>query len=271
MSKSRSRRSNSNAKRNPKSVAFWAFIAVALIAGIGMYVGTSARGEVSATTTAADDPEPPKSFAPQIDPASQAHIIRPSDRPLRVLVAGDSLSTGQYASSEDKGFKSVVLAGLGERGPVEAQRVGASGEIARQAIDDLDRIQGPIDFALVELGTNDPSKSDLAAFTTDFPLLLTAIQEAAPGAPMMCLGIWANAKQSQPFDEVIERECRSRGGAFVKITDIYDRGIPASRGPVDSATDSGALRDGFHPNNAGHRAIAERVLYFIDDSAMPVT
>ena len=90
------------------------------------------------------------------------------------------------------------------------------------------------------------------------------------GAVPVCLGIWGPADggaeadgraeggaELAAYDAAIAGACHSRGGAFVALSPVYE--TPGSRGPAGRRTPWG-ISDATHPNDLGHRMIADLVL-----------
>ncbi|TFC59470.1 SGNH/GDSL hydrolase family protein [Cryobacterium sp. TMB3-1-2] len=172
--------------------------------------------------------------------------------PLRVLFAGDSLTGNYFASSAEAGFRSRVATALG---PVEL----TTAELADQTLTTVSRIvevPADLDLAVVELGTNDVgTQTPFDQFTSQYRDLLGKITTTSPGAALICAGTWQDAGEA--YDAVIEAECLAAGGRYVPLVDIFE--ADGTRGPVGTATPFGES-DTFHPNDSGHRQIADAIL-----------
>ena len=117
------------------------------------------------------------------------------------------------------------------------------------------------DLAVIELGTNDCSggttvPTDLATFESDYHLILDTIRFMKPNAAIVMLGIWRERPASGPYDAVIARLASEYGAQFVSLETVSDD--PAMYGP-DGVTTFNGTSDSFHPNDAGHAAIAAAV------------
>ncbi|HEY7342838.1 MAG TPA: SGNH/GDSL hydrolase family protein [Ktedonobacterales bacterium] len=114
--------------------------------------------------------------------------------------------------------------------------------------------------AVIELGTNDvfASGETLVQFRTAYDYILTRVRHDAPQAKIVCLGTWRTPAQGGRFDAIIRSDCASLvGGSYVALSHFY---LNAHyRGPAGIVTAFGTSDD-FHPNNAGHQAIATALL-----------
>ena len=76
----------------------------------------------------------------------------------------------------------------------------------------------------------------------------------------MCLGVWRPKKNAETFDTIIKDLCEVRGGVFVSISDLAEDA--SLKGP-EGVPAYGGLSDAFHPNDRGHRMIADRIMELI--------
>jgi acyl-CoA thioesterase-1 len=196
--------------------------------------------------------EPPSPTPrPTVEPLVVAHA---GDAPMRVLFAGDSLSGGYFASVREAGYDSLVTAAIGNTEPTSVVlNQGALITVGR-----IVQVPSDLGFAVIELGTNDVGRTDLAEFTALYGDLADSIHAASPGVALVCLSVWRS--DGAEYDRVIEAACEAAGGRYIPLGTLYARG--ALKGPAGVATFRGQSDD-FHPNDAGHRAIADRILGFI--------
>lgn len=230
--------------------------------GLGVLAVTTAAVVAMALT-------PPIPTSPQVARYSAAPtatttdgalaVQRPANGPLRVVFAGDSLTYGLSASSEAKGYRPQVVAGLSESGPVEASRGGQTGNRIKTV---ADSIKFPVDTNLVvlALGTNDVWKTDVGDVASQYKALVAKVNKSAPDAQLVCLGVWSNADGTRNYDPPIQAACEDGGGKFISIGDIYED--EKNRGPEGKPA-FGGISDKFHPNDAGYKAIADRLLSFV--------
>lgn len=169
-----------------------------------------------------------------------------------ILVAGDSLAGGYYASSAEKGFVDRVADSID--GPVQVTKATRAHE-SLAVVSSVAEIPEDVDIAIVELGTNDVGiPTPEAEFREGYASLLDRVRETSPDAKLICIGTWTGWGWTQ--DETIRSECIARDGAYVHLRDLFDR--DELHGPEGVETPVGTS-DWFHPNNRGHAAIANRV------------
>ncbi|MHA7194103.1 SGNH/GDSL hydrolase family protein [Paenarthrobacter nitroguajacolicus] len=202
---------------------------------------SSLRPSVTGTPTAAT----PTAAAP-------AKFVVPTGRATRVLFTGDSLTGGFFATSKAKAFPALVQEAVGE---VEVTQAA----MAHQTLTTVSRVTdvpADLDLAVVELGTNDVSvPTPIKDFETQYTELLGKIQKTSPKAAIVCVSTWAAGGQA--YDDVISKACQSVAGRYVSVADANKN--PANHGPAGVETEVG-VSDTFHPNDAGHRAIADSIL-----------
>jgi acyl-CoA thioesterase-1 len=182
-------------------------------------------------------------------------IKRPEGRPMRVMFAGDSLSVGYYASTKAKSFKSIVAKQIGNVELLDPTQ--SPGRLS--TVDRVAEVPMNLDLAIIELGTNDVGiPVELDKFKATYSKLLAKIRRSSPGVKFMCASTWA--KDSPTFDTAIQGMCDEVGGAYVDLRQIKAK--PENRGPKGLPTEFGPS-DAFHPNDAGHKAIADAILKLI--------
>jgi lysophospholipase L1-like esterase len=188
-----------------------------------------------------------------------------------VIVVGDSLTAGAHASKRERAYPALTLQALrlGARGYRTSRVVGLpGGRVADLA--DL-QVAPARRLVAVEVGTNDwlgyvregPwSPTPLDQFASAYRRLLANL--VSPGTALVCLGIWGpRAGRSEAgslladYDAVIDRECHRRGGRFLALADVHDDA--SCRGPAGRHTFLGTS-DVMHPNDHGHRWLAELVI-----------
>lgn len=243
--------------RGPGNAPWWAWVVIA-VSAVLLAVGvplTMDRGQISADEVDRIQAEVDAENAAPAQPT----LTRPTDRPLQVMFVGDSLTRGSYATSESLTFPALVTAGLEAGGEVATETVGRSGVMASEVMSEqLVADTAPADLVVVELGTNDVSRSTAQRFAVDFPALLDQIRERSPRALLLCAGPWEFPERAAPFEQVAQSACTQRGGLYVPLARLFaDSSLHAAEG--DEAA-GGIAADDFHPNDAGHRAIADALL-----------
>jgi acyl-CoA thioesterase-1 len=180
----------------------------------------------------------------------------------RLVVVGDSLAFGRFADTQDEAFPQRVAAATHARLELLAAPGLTSAQLAAQAV------PGGGKVVVVEAGTNDfLYQTPRRRFADDYRALLGKVTAASPGARLVCLTTWVppdlpSAKIAASFyDATIRRECTA--GAVVDLSPISAQ--PGTRGPAGRPTFLGP-GDAFHPNSAGHAAIARAI-----ESRPPVT
>lgn len=187
-----------------------------------------------------------------------ANVKKPVDRPLRLMVPGDSLSGGYYSSTEANSFRALVRTHLSASVEVEELKATQAGANL-STVGGLVGIPENLDLAIIELGTNDTAgKTEIAQFTSQYDALLRTIKEGSPEVALICVGPWgAPGAGTDPYDKAVEASCKAQGGQFVKISTVFGstdnrtkKGEPSWLGPSDD----------FHPNDVGHKKIADLIL-----------
>ena len=197
-----------------------------------------------------------KKDAPTANP-NVAEITIDRGDSLRVSFIGDSIDAGFYATEENLGFHALMVDEWRKTGPVAdfpmADLIGGT------ANDVLQNPELPADQQLyvVELGTNDAARVDYHQFRNEYSTLLDRIRSASRDAALVCIGVWRPKTNGDRFDLIIKDQCEIRGGVFVGISDLA--ADTSLKGPAGVET-FGGVSDDFHPNDLGHRMIADRVL-----------
>ena len=176
-----------------------------------------------------------------------------ADGELFAYFIGDSLTDGWNATAQPKSFRPLVLAELGKSGAVSEQADYKAGAKLAEVVE-LASIPAAADLVILELGTNDVNKTDIAAFRQGLNALVA--QLAASKALLICVGTWQYGT-TQGFDGQIQQACEAAGGRFVKIGDIRENPVMVAQKGTPAFPQAA---DGAHPNDAGHAEIARRVL-----------
>src|SRR4051812_21506886 len=173
----------------------------------------------------------------------------------RLVVVGDSLASGRFADTQDEAFPQRVAAAIHARLDLLAAPGVTSAELGARAV------PGGGKVVVVEAGTNDfLFQTPRRRFADDYRALLAKVRAASPGAKLVCLTTWVPPDlppgkiPASFYDATIRRECAT--GAVAELSPISAR--PGMRGPEGRPTSVGP-GDAFHPNSAGHAAIARLI------------
>ncbi|UKA70264.1 SGNH/GDSL hydrolase family protein [Arthrobacter sp. FW306-06-A] len=225
----------------------------------------AAGNEAQPQEQTASTPAGPDAAIAAAPDAGQVKLTWPQEHPLRLFFSGDSLTAGEFSTTEDTSFRRLVTAGLGKRGAVEEVGTYKSGYRLQDVASGFAIPRGA-GLAVVELGTNDlVTNTDTAVFARQYKEYLNRVAAASPDAKLLCLGVWAPAAagRTAALDAAITAGCHAHGGQFISLKELF--GTPANRGPAGDPVWLGS-RDSFHPNDAGHAAIADAVLQRIAPS-----
>jgi acyl-CoA thioesterase-1 len=198
----------------------------------------------------------------ETDAAAEARIIKlsfPKDRPLSVFYAGDSLSYSLYSSVEANGYRPLVNAELSKSGPISEARATKADPKALFQVGNVENIPSSgVDLAIIELGTNDVQKTEIGLFRTQYEALIAKVERSTT-VQIICLGAWGTGGSlvTDPYDKVIQEVCEGHHRQYVDLTATYDQ--KDTYDPKGTQTWLGPS-DGFHPNDKGHRAIADLIL-----------
>jgi acyl-CoA thioesterase-1 len=176
----------------------------------------------------------------------------------RLVVVGDSLAAGRFAGAQDEAFPQLVAAATRARLELSAVVGATTAQLAAQAV------PGRGDVVVLEAGTNDfLDQTPRRRFADDYRALVAKVAAASPGARLVCLTVWIPKGVAglpparihvSSYDATIRRACAA--GAVADVSPIADD--PSTRGPAGRATFLGP-GDAFHPNSAGHAAIARLI------------
>lgn len=184
----------------------------------------------------------------------------------RVLAHGDSITFGVGASTATRGYAYQVVMGLRARhlGMAESYLLhGVPSGTTADLLSDMADMHSVecADLVIVELGTNDAwSSATLDGFRAQYTRLLTQLRQQSPSAQLVGLTCWRDPKQTTPSGKLVS--------AFNTVI-AQTLSTQAASGPTHTI-DLGPLfltagyhsttGDTFHPNDAGHAAIAQAIL-----------
>jgi lysophospholipase L1-like esterase len=199
--------------------------------------------------------------------------MRP-DRPyVRVLFVGDSISAGWFATTPARAYPARLLDLLRAADARDGRTSQVLAVPGTRAVDGLAEVRAlpavpRADLIVVEFGTNDYGHlpNPLADFRRAYSALLALLSDTSPTATVTCVSVWAPRETPNPlgipgarYDTVIAEACAAlphHQGRYVDISAIY--ADPAAHGPNGRRVWLGT-GDVFHPNDAGHAAIAAAI------------
>lgn len=195
-------------------------------------------------------------------------FLRPSAPQVthNLAFVGDSLTAGYFASDTPYGYPVLTAQASGMSYWVGAQYgvTAVYTAATMQASPKTKAVPGDALYVVVELGTNDvvASGETLTDFETAYGYILSRVHRDAPQALVVCLSTWRDPtagaiRSGYAYNNAIASRCSDAGGTYVFIGDLFLDG--ALHGPAGVVTAFG-VSDWFHPNNAGHAAIANRVI-----------
>lgn len=190
--------------------------------------------------------------------STSSPATEPPRRPV-ILFYGDSLTSGSFSNSEGEAFPGRVRTALSANSAVVSQK----GVRTYSFLTNHPRPPVESDIAVVELGTNDVAVTPLDRFSENYSRVIHSVKPESGN--VLCVSVWINPVKAQAYNSVIEKVCASVGGYFVDVTDLYKD--PRNRGPAGAVVD-GEIIDNFHPNNRGHRLIAQRIVSVIYDNGI---
>lgn len=196
---------------------------------------------------------------------ARRHNLSPGISPkrYRVFFLGDSLTEGLFSSKKENGFVSMVENEIGQTRNLNAVGIKEIKTIGMKMEDIAVYLNSGLDFVVVELGTNDYPTTPVDEFQNNYSRLLRFIRTKASNAKLLCLGIW-QGYLGWEYDEAIMKLAEKNNAEFVYIGDIFEnqknksrRGDSTPWGPADD----------FHPSDAGHLAIANRIVSAITNES----
>jgi lysophospholipase L1-like esterase len=169
----------------------------------------------------------------------------------RLVVVGDSLAAGRFAGTRDEAFPQRVAADTRAMLELLAAPGVTTAQLAAQAVPSADAV-------VIEAGTNDfLLQTPRRRFADDYRGLVAKVKAASPGAKLVCVTTWTPPDLPRAripasfYDATIRQACS--GGTVADVSPFFDE-----RGPAGRSTFSGP-GDDFHPNSAGHAAIARLI------------
>lgn len=198
-----------------------------------------------------------------------------SRTPHNVWIIGDSLTGGLYASTETSTFRSLLFAALQNEHPAEINATFWSWKCTLAGLEkSWESYVGVPDLLFIELGINDLARTQhevcplmpVAEWQSRYGAMLDRIRAGAPGVKIIVGTIpWSGWNPNGPefaqalvFNDWIKAEAAKRD---IVVADLWAAtvGKPDGLSTPDqpSVFPPGFRGDNFHPNDIGHRRIAE--------------
>jgi undecaprenyl-diphosphatase len=207
--------------------------------------------------------------------AHTVHLVFPTGRPLKLLILGDSVMQGYYASEQSLSAANLIASGLARWGKVDETNASVAGRTVTDALHvPLGRTQ--YDLIVIMFGNNDVFKSNIDTFNRDYPRLMAKLHASSPAARVMCLPPWMrpntyvsrNGNLAEDFFMAAQRQCEASDGVFVDS--LVGQAGGDDNAPIGTINFLGppASDDG-HPNDRGHKAIADATLRMITVEPAP--
>ena len=198
-------------------------------------------------------------------PAAVQHArARGGTHPLRLVFVGSSITSGLFASSAGRTYPRLVVDALRAAGRTVRPTILAEGGVT---VDDALRwaVASPADAVVLQLGTNDYGDAvPLSTFREGYTVLVDRIHSVSPRARLLCMGGWDDPLTPNrlgvtggQYDAAARNVCVGARGTFVDLAPLYAQ--PENHGPNGRFTYLG-LGDWFHPNDRGHRKLADLVV-----------
>jgi acyl-CoA thioesterase-1 len=172
-----------------------------------------------------------------------------------VMFVGTSL-TAALGLDPSLGYPARVQAKIDSAGlPFEVVNAGVSGEVSRQARDRVGKwlVKQPFDVMVLETGANDMLQGlSLPALRSNLQAIVDTVRKARPGVTIVLAGMEAAPNLGERYGTEFRSIYTSvaRADTLPLIPFLLD-GV-AGRQELN-------LGDGIHPNERGHRIVAQNV------------
>lgn len=189
--------------------------------------------------------------------------------------AGDSLSQGYFATTQDNSFPYILAKKLQTLNTESASTISATGVYGGKLSDGLnpksiEAIAKPKpNLITFEYGTNDAGDNPVPTPITDFQKQIDEWVEkvTANNKPLIVfVTTWNQGPRGDEYDKIIINTAKKYNYPYVYIKDLYMN--EKNKGPAGLDTWVGKS-DTFHPNNQGHEAIAEAIFQTIKSYKSP--
>ena len=179
------------------------------------------------------------------------------------MFIGDSLTRGLFASTEAASFRALVNEAVPSTDVVLVSSNGRS-----DGVDIAGVAATAGDIYVIGLGTNDASGAPTGVIASpeavagNLRAIVRAARTANPACRIVFLTVWQFPRRRAAYDAKIAAVSAAVGLHVVDLGPVKDD--PACAGPAGVTTAWGPS-DSWHPNDAGHAAIALRVTGLIGE------
>jgi acyl-CoA thioesterase-1 len=206
-------------------------------------------------------PTSPAALHAPEQPAASTHFTH-------ATFIGDSLTLGKYATTDDLAYHGVLLSLIHKHDPASAAGSTKTIVWGFRTADLMNRLLQNMpynqDLIVLEMGIND-YVFGMSGWQREYTAMMTMLGHASPHATFLCVSLWQPLGHNKfgetidQFNALVQKMCVLPGHrtVFAYITDMYPN--PAYHGPVGIISRFGDPTDYFHPNDAGHQAIALRL------------
>lgn len=176
-----------------------------------------------------------------------------TDKPLRIVAFGDSLTAGYNLPSE-QAFPVVLEAALRKKGHnVSVTNAGVSGDTTTGGLARLDwSVPDGTDAVILELGANDMLRGvDPAISAKALDTMIARLKTR--NIPVLLAGMRAAPNLGQDYAERFEKIYTDLGQKYgLMIYPFFMEGVLGDNALI--------MPDGLHPNQAGVRKMVEQIL-----------
>ncbi|MEL7222323.1 MAG: arylesterase [Bacteroidota bacterium] len=210
--------------------------------------GTSATQENEQATTANTETVNPKQT-----------MTKNTKEKKRIIFFGDSLTAG-YGLDEQDAYPSLIQQMLDSLGlAYQAVNAGLSGETTAGGVNRINWVaEQPMDIFVLELGGNDVLRGfDLAATKENLQAILDKVKSKYPDIQLVIAGMEAppnmGPEYADEFRTIFRQLAADNDAALIPFLLADVGGIPELN-----------LADRVHPNQAGHKIVAQTVWEVIE-------
>jgi lysophospholipase L1-like esterase len=186
-----------------------------------------------------------------------------------VLYLGDSLTAGLYSTTEATSWRKLTDTFLATQGISAGTFMGGTGGTTAGFQNILGTLTAQAaDLCFIELGTNDAGQGVSAAtFETNLRAIADAVYDGNNSCIFVFMTTWNAGTPGTTLDAVIREVAADYGDHVVDLAPIYQ--APETYRPDNSPTwVSPYVSDGWHPNDTGHKAMANAVESLFDADLM---